>query len=105
MSSRLYILLKKNILSAKGLAGYEKEWKEKLVKELKIGYWARILYEKLSDERLDKILDVVQSNGFSRALLEDEDLSFDWHSGSVLKLIRNQTLSKIANITKIPFSY
>lgn len=98
-------LLKNNTLSVKNLARYEKEWKEKLEKELKVGYWARMLYEKLSDERLDKILDLIQSKGIDRVLLESEDLSFDWHSGSVIKLIRNQAFNKIVDTIKIPFPY
>ncbi len=98
-------LLKNNTLSAKNLVKYEKEWKDKLARELKIGYWARMLYEKLSDDKLDRILDIIQSNEIDKVLIEAEDLSFDWHSGSVLKLIRNQAFNKIVDTILIPFPY
>ena len=41
---------------------YEREWK-KLGRELKIGYRARKFYEHLSDRQVDKVFDIIKSNG------------------------------------------
>ncbi|MEE9173415.1 MAG: NAD(P)/FAD-dependent oxidoreductase, partial [Thermoplasmata archaeon] len=44
-----------NDLSAENLAEYERRWKKKLGRELRVGYWARKLYERLSDGQIDRI--------------------------------------------------
>ena len=90
-------------LSAKRLARYERGWKRKLGRELKIGYWARILFERLSDRQIDRIFEIVKANGIDEALLKAEDLSFDWHSKTVLRLIGYQMVSKAINVIKLPF--
>ena len=89
-------------LSAKRLAGYEREWKRRLGWELKIGYWARKFYEHLSDTQIERAFDIIKSRGIDKALLEAEDLSFDWHGEVVLRLIRRRVLSKIG-LVKFPF--
>jgi len=71
--------LETNALSAKSLANYEQEWKRKLGQELKISYWARRFYEHLSDKQIDRLLDIITSNGIDDALLKADDFSFDWH--------------------------
>ena len=60
--------------------GMSEAWRKKLGRELKIGYWARKLFERLSDRQIDRIFEIVKANGIDEALLEAEDLSFDWHS-------------------------
>jgi len=94
--------LERDDLSARNLANYEREWKEKLASELRVGYWARKLYEKLSDAQIDRIFDIIKSNGIDKALLSNDDLSFDWHSGAVLRLMGHQSLSKVIKAMKIP---
>jgi len=86
--------LKSNNLSANNMANYEKEWKRKLGWELKVGYWARKFYERLSDSQIDRIFELIKSNGIDEALLKADDLSFDWHGQVVLRLIGHQALSK-----------
>ena len=103
-ADNLHRALGSDALSAKSLAGYEKEWKGKLGRELKMGYWARKFYELLSDSQIDRIFDIVKSNGIDEALLQADDLSFDWHSAVVLKLIGHQALTKAIGAVKIPFS-
>jgi len=60
---------------------------EKLGAELKTGYWARKLYERLSDRQIDRLFDAARENGIDTALLEADDLSFDWHSAAILRLV------------------
>jgi len=95
--------LASDALSAKNLANYERAWKRKLGRELKVGYWARKFYELLSDRQIDGIFDIIKSNGIDEALLKADDLSFDWHGGVVLRLIGHRALSKVFEAMKLPF--
>ncbi len=90
-------------LSSKSLAGYEREWKKKLERELKICYYARKFYEHLSDKQIDRIFDIIKSSGIDEALLKADDLSFDWHGEVILKLLGHKVLSKAIEVMKIPF--
>ena len=97
----LHRALESDTLSAKNLANYEKEWKRKLGGELRIGYWARKFYERLSDAQIDRIFDIIKSNGIDETLLKADDLSFDWHRQAVLRLIGQGTLSNLIEAMKI----
>ncbi|MDP6647524.1 MAG: NAD(P)/FAD-dependent oxidoreductase [Dehalococcoidales bacterium] len=95
--------LKSDNLSAENLSRYQREWRKRLGAELRIGYWARKLYERLSDRQIDQIFDIIESNGIDEALLKAEDLSFDWHSKVVLRVMADKALSKAMVAWKIPF--
>jgi len=94
--------LENDDLSSENLAEYEREWRKKLGRELKIGYWARRLYEHLSDRQVDKLFDIIKSSGVDQALLETDDLSFDWHSEAVLRLLAHGVIAKAIEAMKIP---
>ena len=94
--------LEDNDLSPKRLAGYEREWKKKLGQELKICYWARRFYEKLSDRKIDQIFDIITANGIDEALLKADSLSFDWHGRTIIKLARQKAMSRFFNIIRLP---
>ena len=102
-ANNLHRALKSNDLSAKSLAGYERGWKRKLGQELRIGYWARKFYERLSDRQVDKVFDIMKSQGIDEALLKAGDLSFDWHGKVVLRLLGQRAVSKAIGAIKIPF--
>ncbi len=95
--------LEKDNLSARSLANYEREWKRKLGQELKICYWGRKLYEHLSDRQIDRIFDIIKTNGIDDALLKADDLSFDWHGKAILRLVGQKVLAKTLATMKIPF--
>lgn len=95
--------LEKDDLSTKALASYERKWRRKLGQELRIDYYARKFYERLSDRHIDKIFDIISSNGIDEALLKAEDLSFDWHGKAVLRLMGHGAISKALEMMKIPF--
>jgi geranylgeranyl reductase family protein len=94
--------LANNALSARNLATYEQAWKRRLRQELRMGYWARKFYERLSDSQIDRIFDIIKSNGIDEALLKVEDLSFDWHSSLVLRLLEHKAISKTSGLIKVP---
>jgi flavin-dependent dehydrogenase len=99
----LHQALQNDALSARNLANYEREWKRKLGWELKVGHWTRRLYEVLGDKQIDRIFDIIGSDGIGEALLKADDLSFDWHGGVVLRLIGHRALSRVTEVVKIPF--
>ena len=75
-------------LSAKRLARYERGWRKKLGRELRVGYWARRLFERLSDQQIDRLFEIIAARGIDEALLKAENLSFDWHSKTISRLIK-----------------
>ena len=90
-------------LSARDLADYEREWKRKLGWELRIACYARKFYERLSDQRVERLFDVIKSHGIEQALLEDEGLSFDWHHRAISRLMKHRMVSKALAVMKMPF--
>ena len=75
-------------LTAGQLSRYQKQWKAKMGKELSRGYWARWAYTKLSDRQIEGIFDVVDSSGIAEDLSNSSNLSFDWHSGLILAILK-----------------
>ncbi|MFC1897489.1 NAD(P)/FAD-dependent oxidoreductase [Chloroflexota bacterium] len=93
--------LDNNALSAKNLAAYEREWKRKLGRELKIDYYARKFYEHLSDSQIDRAFDIIKSVGIDEILRKRDDLAFDWHGEAILKLLGHGILSKAVKTMRI----
>lgn len=89
-------------LSARHLSGYQREWKRVLGQELRIGYWARRVYEHLSDRQVDRGMEMVESSGLLDALLNDKDLSFDWPGRAVARALRHQALHAFLRSVRLP---
>jgi digeranylgeranylglycerophospholipid reductase len=103
-AATLHEALEDDDISAKRLARYQRDWRKKLGRELHIGYWARKLYERLSYWQLDRLFEMVRSAGIDEALLKAEDLSFDWHSRTIMRLLKYQLVSKTLGRVKLPFN-
>jgi flavin-dependent dehydrogenase len=101
-AATLHQALQSGNLFRRGLVNYERRWKRKLGQELRVGYWARQFYERLSDSRIEGIFDIIQSNGIVADLLQDENLSFDWHGRPVLRAVGHRALSRIIEKMRIP---
>ncbi|TEU03221.1 MAG: NAD(P)/FAD-dependent oxidoreductase [Dehalococcoidia bacterium] len=71
--------------SEKLFSGYQEAWQEKIGWELRIGYFARCLYERLTDRQIDYLFHLTASKGIHESLLQSPDLSFDWHGKAILK--------------------
>jgi digeranylgeranylglycerophospholipid reductase len=95
--------LEDNDLSAKRLSVYQREWRKLLGRELTIGYWTRKLFERLSEQQIDHIFKALKSRGIDRTLLEAEELAFDWHSRTILRMLKYRTITRAINLIKIPF--
>jgi len=90
-------------LSARRMARYERGWKKKLGRELTVGYWARRIFERLSEKQIDRIFEIVRSRNIDEAMLKAKDLSFDWHSKTILRLLKYQMVARTMKIIKMPF--
>lgn len=96
--------LRTDSFSARRMSNYEKIWKKKLGRELEIGYWARKLYEKLSDRQIEQIFDIIEINRIHESLLQSPDFSFDWHGNLILRALRDRRLYQaIRTVAKSPF--
>ena len=93
-----------NVYSDKLLGDYEKRWRKLLSRELRIGRWARWLFEKLNDRQIDHLFDIVQRNGISESLLNSADFSFDWHSRLILRGLRHLGPRAAVSILWLPIS-
>ncbi len=89
--------LDRDDLSAGSLKRYEEGWKSLLGRELRIGYLARLLYERLDAAGVERVARAAASNGLLRG-----DVSFDWHSGVVARALGSRLFgglrSKLATI-------
>ena len=83
-ASTIHRAFEQNDFSPKMLSQYEKLWKEKLNRELKLDYFARSLYNRLSDKRIDTIFNIVRENSIHERILASSYKSFDWHGELVL---------------------
>ncbi len=102
-ASTLHQALATNDLSARGLANYERAWQKKLGGELKKGYRVRKFYEHLSDPQIDRLFDTIDSSGMAEVLLKDSNVSFDWHSGGLLRILGSVAIAKVTQAMKSPF--
>jgi digeranylgeranylglycerophospholipid reductase len=89
-------------LTAHRLRQYEKAWKKKLGRELRTGYWARRIFERLSNRKIDFIFKIIKSGGIDQALLKADNLSFDWHSRTVLSLLKYAVIAGPRGMIKRP---
>jgi len=72
--------------SADALAAYEEEWRARLSRELTIGYWARTLLAKLSNNKIDSLFRLAGKKGLPELIADGNGFSFDWHSRLLLKM-------------------
>ena len=82
--------LRTDDLSAAGLAAYDRAWRNLLGRELRIGYVARTIYERLSAADLEKIVRLAASNG-----LLESGAAFDWHADLVMRALSYKLLDSI----------
>ena len=71
-------------LSAARFSRYQRQWKLKMGREISLGYRARQAYARLSDRRIERVFNVLDSGGMVEALLNSPNFSFDWHSRLIL---------------------
>ena len=82
-------------LSARSMKAYERAWKSKLGRELRIGYLARLMYEALGDRQIEFLLAELMADGVRPDLVDSEDVSFDWHSGFIKRALSHRTVGRL----------
>lgn len=79
-------------LSSGRLSQYQTRWKDLLAGELQVGYSARRLFEFLNDRQIGSLVTQAGANGFHSDLVGSSDVSFDWHSKMIAKVMGNPAL-------------
>ncbi|MDD5590911.1 MAG: NAD(P)/FAD-dependent oxidoreductase [Dehalococcoidales bacterium] len=102
-ADNLHRAISSNDLSVGRLAGYQQEWKKKLGRELSTGYRVRKLYQLLSDGQIDSMFNTLAENGMVDLLLKADDVSFDWHSIGLLRMLGQVVISKAVELARAPF--
>ncbi len=69
-------------------SSYEKGWKGRLGRELRVGYWARRIYERLTDSQIEELFRIIKARRIHEILLQSPRSSFDWHGELLLKGLR-----------------
>ena len=102
-ADNLHRALEHDNLTAGSLLSYDRQWKKVLGHEIRLGHWSRVFYERLSDDRIDKIFDIIASSGIDKTLLENKDIRFDSHGLVILRLFGHDALARIVKAVKMPF--
>jgi digeranylgeranylglycerophospholipid reductase len=75
------------------LASYEKRWRARLGKEIKIGYWSHRIYRMLGNRQIEGLYNFISRNGMPRFIAELDNFPFDWHSELMLKTLKHLALA------------
>ena len=98
--------LASNTFSDDTLGAYEERWKAEFGSELRVGYYARMLFESLTDARLESLMEVFLSEEMQKELIRSPIFSFDRHSGIITKTVghrRMLDLIRSAGPSVLPF--
>jgi flavin-dependent dehydrogenase len=90
--------LSEDSLSASRLGAYQKEWKALLSNELEVGYSARRAFEFLGDRQISSLVNQASKNGFVAELANSPDVSFDWHSSMIGKIMGHPTMGGVLKL-------
>jgi len=95
--------LVQNDLRASKLASYEKEWRQKLNKELQLCRFAQGLYSRLNDRQIDWLFEFGNTSGIVNKISSSSNLDFDFHSKVIRKTAAPSNILKLL-FTKHPLS-
>ena len=98
--------LASNTFSDDALGAYEERWKAEFGTELRVGYYARMLFESLTDARLESLMEVFLSEEMQKELIRSPIFSFDRHSGIIMKTVGHRrmfSLIRSAGPSVLPF--
>ena len=82
------------------LGSYQKQWQTRLGKELKTGYLAHRLYERLSNRQIERLHTFVSNSGIPKLITGSEDFSFDWHAHLIMKVAKSLAVSAPVHVIK-----
>ncbi len=90
-------------LTGRYLAIYEREWKAVLGRELKFGGYARAFYERMTDEKIERLFKLVKLSGIEENISHIPDVSFDWHSKTFKAVLGHGFVPEIITKAATPF--
>jgi len=76
--------LRSDNLASANLSRYQQQWRQKIGREIRLGYWARQVYARLSARHVERLCGALDSGGLAQAVLDSPEFSFDWHSRLLL---------------------
>jgi len=79
--------------SSNAFRSYEREWRKLLGGEMRSGALFRRLVERLTDEEIDGLFRIVQSDGILAAVTKKA--RFDWHKDIVQFTLRHPDMGRI----------
>ena len=82
-------------LSARSLSRYQTAWKREFGDELRIGYYARMLFETMSDRQLDSLMEAFLSPETRDRVVNAPDFSFDRHSRTILRAVGDKRVGAL----------
>ena len=88
--------------SIDSLSLYDKQWRAMLGRELRIEYWARRLYARLSNHRIERLFHLAANNNIPGLVNELDKFSFDWHGGLIFKVLKHLAISVPLSVIKKP---
>ena len=94
-SATLDEALRDDDLSARRLAGYEREWRRRFGSEVRRAAVARRIYESLSPSRVDRMISWAASSGIADELLQSGSFSFDLHGRTLMTGIVRALLGSV----------
>ncbi len=80
-------------LSARFLERYERRWRKRLGPELKVASFFRRLFERMTDQEIDRCFQIVGADGLLGRL--SRRVHFDWHRDVILTMLRQPALARI----------
>jgi geranylgeranyl reductase family protein len=85
--------LRRDRLSARSLARYERRWRRRLGQEIRVGLAFRRLAARLSDDSIDEIIELARVNGVIPLL--QETATFNWHRKAAIALLGHPAFRRI----------
>jgi len=92
-ASTANLAFKTGNFSSATLRNYEKEWRKQIGPEVRRGVFFRKLFERLSDNDIDDLFRVVQSDGILASV--SKKARFDWHKDVINFILRHPELGRI----------
>jgi len=96
----LHQALQAHDLSKSRLDSYQKRWRARLGKELKVGYWAHRFYKRLDNRQIECLHSFISNNDIPQFIADLDDLFFDWHSELILKTLKHLAVAIPAQAIK-----
>jgi len=93
----------KNKLSANDFSVYQHEWHKLLKNELRSEYFARRMYQNLSDARVEKIFASAKTGDWANKIINKNKVAFDWHGKALFRVSGTAIVTMIVDKIRAVF--